>query len=192
MISLTPAKAELTLEAFLKLPETKPYSEYIDGEIAQKPMPQGEHSVIQTRLVATINEIALPKKLAHGFTELRCNFGSSSLVPDLSIFTWSRIPRTETGRIANRINTYPDWIIEILSPEQSTNRVIKKIMFCLNEGTQLAWLVDPQDESVVIFRPNQFPDIKSESEILPVLEQLSDLRLSVAEMFSWLSFETKL
>jgi len=31
---------KLTLEEFLKLPETKPASEYIGGQIIQKPMPQ--------------------------------------------------------------------------------------------------------------------------------------------------------
>ena len=39
-----PAKL-LTLEEFLELPETTPASEYIDGKIIQKPMPQGEHLV---------------------------------------------------------------------------------------------------------------------------------------------------
>jgi Uma2 family endonuclease len=32
----------LTLAAFLELPETKPASEYIDGQIIQKPMPPGK------------------------------------------------------------------------------------------------------------------------------------------------------
>lgn len=36
----------LTLEEFLKLPETKPSSEYINGKIIQKPMPQGQHSIL--------------------------------------------------------------------------------------------------------------------------------------------------
>lgn len=39
-----------TLEEFLKLPETKPASEYIDGQIIPKIMPQGKHSVIQAEL----------------------------------------------------------------------------------------------------------------------------------------------
>jgi len=39
----TPVKP-LTLEEFLKLPETKTACEFIDGEIVQKPMPQGKHS----------------------------------------------------------------------------------------------------------------------------------------------------
>lgn len=47
----------LTLEEFLMLPETKPASEYIDGKIIQKPMPQGQHSTIQGELVTTINAV---------------------------------------------------------------------------------------------------------------------------------------
>ncbi len=36
----------ITLNEFLLLPETKPAREFIDGQIIQKPMPQGEHSRI--------------------------------------------------------------------------------------------------------------------------------------------------
>lgn len=175
------------MEEFLKLPETKPYSEYIEGKIEQKPMPQGQHSIIQTSLSAKINEIGKQKKIALALTELRCNFLDRSIVPDISIFFWNRIPKDEQGRIANRFNLHPDWVIEILSPEQSANKIIKRIMFCVNQGTQLAWLIDPEDESVMIFKPNQFPEIKSDDEILPVLDELKEIQLSVREMFSWLS-----
>jgi len=44
-----PNKA-LTLLEFLDLPETKPASEYIDGAIIQKPVPQGKHSILQREL----------------------------------------------------------------------------------------------------------------------------------------------
>lgn len=181
------AKTSLSLEEFLKLPETKPYSEYIDGKIEEKPMPQGQHSLLQIRLGTKINEMVLPNKTAHAFTELRCTFGGKSLIPDISVFTWQRIPKDGKGRIANRFQTFPDWIIEILSPEQSANKVMRKIMFCLNQGTQLGWLIDPEDESVMIFEPNQFPEIKVEKEVLPVLNSIKNIELSVEEMFSWLT-----
>lgn len=187
MLTLTEVSPQITLEEFLTLPETKPYSEYINGKIEQKHEPQGEHSTLQARLGTVINQVALPEKLGHAFTELRCTFAGQSLIPDLSIFTWERIPKTEKGRIANRFNLHPDWIIEILSPEQSANKVIKKIMFCLTHGTQLAWLIDPEDESVMIFRPNQFPEMKSDDDILPVIDNFNKFQLSVKEMFSWLT-----
>ena len=50
----------LTLEEFLKRPETRPASEYIDGQIIQKPMPQGKHSRIQGEFVPAINEVVKP------------------------------------------------------------------------------------------------------------------------------------
>jgi Uma2 family endonuclease len=187
MVAVSLIKPKITLEEFLELPETKPYCEYFNGEIEQKPMPQGEHSTIQIRLGTTINELVLPKKLAHAFTELRCTFGGHSIVPDIAVYTWNRIPKTEKGRIANRFEVHPDWIIEILSPEQSANKVIKKIIFCLKQGTKLAWLIDPQDDSVMVFQADQFPEIKSDEDILPVLDCLNELQLSVKEMFSWLN-----
>jgi Uma2 family endonuclease len=178
---------KLTLEDFLECPETQPASEYFDEEIAQKPMPQGEHSTIQIELASAINQIGKSKKLVYALPELRCTFEGRSIVPDIAVFVWNRIPKTEKGRIANQFTVYPDWVIEILSPEQSANKVIKKIIFCIKQGTQLGWLIDSEDESVMVFQPNQFPEIKSDQDFLPVLECLQDWQLSVAEMFSWLN-----
>jgi Uma2 family endonuclease len=65
----TPTKT-LTLEEFLKLPETKPASEFIDGQIIQKPMPQGKHSTVQSDLVPAINTVLKPQHIARAYSEL--------------------------------------------------------------------------------------------------------------------------
>lgn len=188
MATLTQTKPNITLEEFLEYPETKPYSEYLNGKIEQKPMPQGQHSVLQGPLVSLINEVALANKVAYALPELQCNFAGVSIVPDISVFTWERIPKNEQGKIANRFETYPDWVIEILSPEQSANKVIRKIMFCLEQGTQLGWLIDPDDESIMILKPNQLPEIKSNEDNLTVLENLQENLIPSAEqIFTWLS-----
>ena len=136
MVQIT--SKSLTLEEFLKLPETKPASEYIDGEIIQKPMPQGEHSAIQTELPAKVNAILRPQHIARAFTELRCTFGGRSTVPDVSVFTWDRIPRKENGGVANVFSIAPDWTIEILSPDQSQTKVTKNTLHCRN--MKLKWV----------------------------------------------------
>ncbi len=59
----TPAET-LTLEEFLKLPATKPASEYLGGQIIQKPMPQGKHSKLQGHLVTAINEVVESRQIA--------------------------------------------------------------------------------------------------------------------------------
>lgn len=182
----TPAKP-LSLEEFLKLPETEPASEYIDGQIIQKPMPQGKHSVIQGELITTINAAVKPQKIARAFPELRCTFEKRSIVPDVSVFVWSRIPRDENGAIANAFQAAPDWIIEILSPDQSATKVTKKILHSLKHETQMGWLIDPDEQTIFVYQPKQQPEVFDEPEDqLPVPSFASELRLTVGEVFGWL------
>lgn len=181
-----PAKSS-TLAEFLKLPETEPASEYVDGEIIQKPMPQGKHSVIQGEFVSTINTVLKSRRIARALLELRCTFGGGSIVPDVSVFVWDRIPRDENGEIANVFPLAPDWKIEILSPEQSQTKVTKKILHCLKYETQMGWLIDPDEQSVFVYTPKQQPEVFEEpGEQLPVPSFAKELQLSVGNLFGWL------
>ncbi|QLE55265.1 Uma2 family endonuclease [Nostoc sp. TCL26-01] len=177
----------LSLNEFLKLPETKPGSEYIDGRTIQKPMPQGEHSAIQTELAPAINLILKPKQIARAFSELRCTFGERSIIPDISVFLWHRIPRQENGRVANVFSIAPDWTIEILSPDQSQTKVTKNILHCLKYGTQMGWLIDPQEQSVFVYPPDQPTSFYDQpTAVLPVPKFAQDFTLTVEGLFSWL------
>lgn len=183
----SPSKS-ITLEEFLKLPETKPASEYIDGQIIQKPMPQGKHSTIQTEFSTTVNVILKPQRIARAFSELRCTFGGRSTIPDVSVFVWERLPRDENGEIANAFAIAPDWSIEILSPEQSQTKVTKNLLHCLNHGTQMGWLIDPDEQTVFVYRPKQQPEAFDEADqVLPVPSFASGLSLTVGTVFGWLS-----
>ena len=175
-----------TLDEFLALPETKPASEFIHGQIIQKPMPQGEHSLLQGTLCETISQIAKPKQIALAFPELRCVFGGLAIVPDIAVFRWERIPRLPSGRIANRFETYPDWAIEILSPDQRYKQVLAKLLHCAEYGTELGWLLDAEDESILLVDSDRRVREFKNSDRLPVLAGI-DLELTVEQVFSWLS-----
>ncbi|MFO7141344.1 hypothetical protein B9T16_06525 [Arthrospira sp. PCC 8006] len=187
MITIT--QPQLELEEFLKLPETKPASEFINGEITQKVMPQGEHSRLQGKLGGAINQVTETDKIAYAFPELRCTFDGRSIVPDISVFRWSRIPREPSGRIANRFTTYPDWCIEILSPEQNLTRVLSKLLLCSRNGTELGWLINPdEDGSVILVFPEQKIELYEGDTVLPVLDGLQ-LELTPNQIWGWLSFD---
>jgi len=175
-----------TLEDFLQLPETKPASEFIDGEIIQKKMPQGEHSVLQGELYAAINQAAKPQKIAMAFPELRCTFGGNSIVPDISVFRWERIPVNAAGRIANRFHIHPDWSIEILSPDQRQTRVLGNLLYCSQQGTELGWLIDPESENILVVFSDQRVQIFGETDRLPILSEIT-LSLTVEQVFAWLT-----
>jgi Uma2 family endonuclease len=183
---MTTVAKPITLKEFLQLPETKPASEYIDGQINQKPMPQGVHSLLQVELCEAINRVAKPPKIALALPELRCTFGGATIVPDITVFRWERIPRTELGRIANRFESHPDWAIEILSPDQSQTKVLRNLLHCCKNGTELGWLILPDEAGILVVHPNQRIELLEATDALPVLSNI-DLSLTVEQVFSWLN-----
>jgi Uma2 family endonuclease len=182
----TPVKL-LTLVEFLKLPETEPASEYIDGKIIQKPMPQGKHSSIQTEMATMINAGLRSKQVARAFTELRCNFGGRSIIPDVAVFTWPRISRDENGEIANVFQATPDWTIEILSPDQNQTKVTKNILHCLDHDAEMGWLIDPAEKTIFVLQRQQQSlvfDLPQQQILMPIFAQ--SLTLTVEDIFNWL------
>ena len=182
---MSTATQSLTLEEFLNLPETKPASEFINGEIVQKSIPQGEQSLLQGELCETINQVAKHQKIARAFPELRCTFAGESIIPDVSVFWWGRIPVEPSGRVANRFELHPDWAIEILSLGQSQTKVLGNLLHCSQHGTGIGWLIDPAEESVLVIFPNQRVQLLRGKTRLPVLNAIA-LELTVEQVFSWL------
>ncbi|MDJ0675847.1 MAG: Uma2 family endonuclease [Calothrix sp. MO_167.B42] len=182
----TPSKP-LSLDEFLQLPETKPAREFINGQIIQKPMPQGKHSTVQSDLVLAVNSLLKPQHIARAYSELRCTFGGRSIVPDVAVFTWERIPRDENGKVLNTFTLAPDWTIEILSPDQNQTKVVRNILHCLAHGTQMGWLIDPEEELVfVYFADRTLAMCEEASARLPVPPFAEAFNLTVGEMFNWL------
>lgn len=177
----------LTLQDFLKQPETKPAREYIDSQIIQKPMPQGKHSTLQGELVPTINGILKPNRIGRAYPELRCTFGGRSTVPDIAVFQWERIPRESNGEVANTFAIAPGWTIEILSPDQSQTKVTKNILHCLKHETQMGWLLDPDEKTVFVYQQKQEIEVFDDPDaILPVPDFANGLQLKVKDLFTWL------
>jgi Uma2 family endonuclease len=176
----------LTLEEFLQLPnvEDSPAWEYVDGVVMQKPMPKTRHSILQKRLLVEVDShsndyTALP--------ELRCTFAGRSIVPDIAVVAWSRIPINERGEPEDNFTEAPapDWTIEILSPEQKVTRVIENILHCLKHGCQLGWLLDADDYSVLVFVPGKELEVCRGDCILPSLKGVN-LKLTAEQVFAWL------
>jgi Uma2 family endonuclease len=158
-------------------------------------MPQGKHSSIQTEMATVINASLRPKQIARAFSELRCTFGGRSIIPDVSIFTWAKIYRDENGEISNVFQSEPSWTIEILSPEQSQTKVTKNILHCLNNGTEMGWLIvgeaslqeTPDERTVFVSQPRQQTLVfDTLTQQLPVPFFANDIKLTVEDIFNWL------
>lgn len=177
---------DLSLEEFLELPEEEPALEYESGRIIQKVSPQGQHGRLQPGLAGLIDQFANPRKVAVSFTELRGTFGGRSYVPDLSVYRWSRLSINTAGKIANKMTEPPDLVVEIVSPEQSVTALLRRCLWFVSHGVAIALLIDPDDESVVSFRPHQVPASLTDSDRIDLDEVLPGFVLTVQDVFNLL------
>jgi Uma2 family endonuclease len=169
----------VTLEEFYQRPnlEESPAWELFNGQVLQKPMPTFHHSRLQKRLVTAIDAVNSPYE---AFPELRCILSQNSVVPDITIIHQTRISNQNEP-----IQGAPNWLIEILSPDQSTTKLIEKIQICLDEGAQLGWLIDSQEAVIMVFLPNQSLRVHKGDSLLPVLSDVA-LKLTPEQIFGWL------
>ena len=173
----------ITLAEFLKMPQTEPESEFIDGRIIQKVSPKLRHSVLQTRIPAEINRRTARRKIGMAFVELRCTFVGRSVVPDVSYFRWDRIQFDEHGELIDDVFLPPDFAIEVLSPGQSEPATVAKLRFAVSHGVKLGWLVNPYTRTVKVFRPGKPVKVRRGSVVLSTGQLVGGFRCTVDELF---------
>jgi Uma2 family endonuclease len=160
------------LDDFLQQPniEASPAWEFIQGKAQQKPMPTLFHSRLQRNLVNIINS---QTNAYEAIQELRCIAPPMSPVPDIAVIKNERLS-DEDGPLQGS----PDWLIEISSPDQNTLDIQNKILHCLSNGTQLAWLIDIQRKQIWVWENKELPLVYPGTDILPTLGNISELTVA--------------
>ncbi len=89
-------------------------------------------------------------------------FGSSAgfTLPDRSVKSadvawiakarWDAVPKADRKRFAH---ICPDFVAEIKSPSDSWTELQTKMHQWMENGCQLGWLIDPEEETIEIYKP---------------------------------------
>jgi len=182
------ARQRLTLEEFLRLPEEKPALEYFDGRVTQKVSPKGRHSTLQYTAAEFVNLRSRPARLAFAFTELRTSWSGTSLVPDVSVYRWDRIPRDGDGDVADDFVEPPDVAIEILSPGQSLRAMDERCRWFVANGVAVALAVHPRRRTVKVFRQDLTEVTLQAGDVVDLEDVIPGLRLALNDLFGALRF----
>jgi Uma2 family endonuclease len=130
-------------------------------------MPTLFHSRLQRNLVNYINRHT---ERYEAIQELRCLVPPYSPVLDISVIAVERLSDQD-----GPLEGAPDWLIEIRSPDQSTLDLQNKILHCLCQGTQLAWLIDISSQQIWVWQGDDLPIIYSGLNVAPTLGELPEL-----------------
>ena len=174
--------ARMTLEQFLDRPDTEPASEFVCGEVIQKPMPDRPHASIQAYLMVMLFQFLSQSGLGRVFPEFRCIFGPSgreqAFVPDLVYISRERLTNDRFHHMA------PDIAIEVLSPDHRPGKLLERVTFFLLYGVRLVWVIDPDDRTIVVLAPGEEPRTLKTGDVLDGGSVLPGFSVSADDIFA--------
>jgi len=137
-----------TLEEYEKLPEDV-RAEVFEGQIQYMASPSQIHQTILLELSSTLNTYVKGKKgdckvFPAPFDVKLNDKPLTVLQPDIMIIC------DQDKLDGKRCNGAPDFIIEIVSPGNSSDDYIKKLYYYKNYGVREYWIVDPNRRSVTV------------------------------------------
>ena len=149
------ARRRATYEDLLQVPDTK-VAEIIDGELHVSPRPAGPHTYATSGLAG---DLVAPFQRGRGgpggwliVFEPELHLGEHVLVPDLAGWRKERLPVYPADPW---VELAPDWICEALSDSTARIDRIRKMPIYARHGVEWAWLLDPVQQTLEVFRPHE-------------------------------------
>ncbi|HEV2133985.1 MAG TPA: Uma2 family endonuclease [Terracidiphilus sp.] len=90
-----------------------------------------------------------------------CLPDGSILSPDASYVSEERLKTLPKGGLRGFPRVCPDFVIELVSESDPLQKVKDKMNDWIANGAQLAWLIDPYQRQVLVFRPGRDAELIS-------------------------------
>lgn len=171
----------MTLDEFLELPETKPYTELINGELCQKPVGKNRHSAAQSNLLLLLARHPATTqgkpRIELGFRFPRTSHGNLR-VPDVSYYLPGYVPNPDEDYPERA----PDLAAEIRSKGQSLAAQRERLAFLRSQGTRCTLLIDPEAQTVEVHDGDRTSTVAGAGEVR--LESLAGFSFTVPELWA--------
>jgi Uma2 family endonuclease len=169
-------------EAFLALPENRDRNfELIDGEIIEM-MPTEEHGEIAAFFTIEIGIYLKQNPIGVVGLEVRHRMPGddlNSLLPDVSVRKDIDRPRIKKGAVPDM----PPLAIEIKSADDTFRLMRRKAEYYLQNGSQLVWLVFPENKQVEVYVPDADVVTMGEADMLDGGAVLPGFSIKVGDIF---------
>jgi Uma2 family endonuclease len=169
-------------EAIANLPENADkILELIDGEIVEKMASNPYSSAVSSQIIILLGGFVKQHNLGHVTGEAGGYHISeyNDFAPDVAFISKARQPNLPR-RGFNPIP--PDLAVEVISPSDLFSDVIKKVRAYLRYGTRLVWVVDPEEQIVMVYTPSMTFTVGIEGA-LDGGEVLPGFKLAVRDIF---------
>jgi Uma2 family endonuclease len=191
-MSVVETPRKMTAEELLAMPDDGVERWLIRGELRENPESDmnrrnPDHSGAMTRVAAFLDQWLrtqpMPRgKIYTGDIAFKLRQDSPSLV-GIDVAYISAELRAQTPKGRRVIEGVPILTVEILSPSDTHSDVTEKVQEYLDVGVSVIWVVDPDFETVAVYRSDAEPVAFNRQQELTAEPHLPGFRVRVAELF---------
>lgn len=151
----TVAQKLITADEFLRMPEPPNGSkqELVQGEIVTMPPPGYRHGDVQGCIYLQLKLFLRQYPIGNVTIEtgVRTELDPDTVRgPDVAYWSAERIPLNE--KPIGYPEVAADLCVEVVSPSDRVSQLRKKAAEYLEHGVRMVWIVDPEDQTVTIYR----------------------------------------
>jgi len=174
----------LTIEAYQLLPADDGYrDELVRGRLVREPRPGHEHGRVQSNVVAALHAYVREHEL--GYVIVESGFVLTETPPTVRGPDVAFVSREMYGdaRPDGFAEFSPDLAVEVVSPSNSAEDIMEKVVDYFDAGSREVWVLYPSRRQVVQYTSRSEARILSEGEDL-ASTSLPGFRISLSEFFS--------
>lgn len=176
--------ATITAEEFAAMDIDQP-CELVRGQIVMMNVPGARHGQVCDRVSELLHLWQHKKKIGHVLSNdsgvVLARGPDTVRGPDVSFISFERLPR---GRLPRGYPEVPPQVVfEVVSPSDRWAELIEKAADYLKGGVTAVCILDPDDESVHVYKSVQSPQRYVGKQIVELPAPLDRFRKSAAEFF---------
>jgi Uma2 family endonuclease len=181
-----PVQALMTAEEFVRLPDSDRPMELVRGHVVEGLMPPPKHGYYCANLTGELRSHVK----AHGLGRVMSNDSwvrterGPDTVRGADVAYWSheRLPKGDLPD--GLIEAAPDLVIEVRSPSQTWTKVFGKVAEYLGAGVRVVCILDPNTETLSVYRPEELQQIMTADDEFTVPDVLPGFRMTVGHVFA--------
>ncbi|MBO0699228.1 MAG: Uma2 family endonuclease [Zavarzinella sp.] len=187
-VSPLPITKLLTIADVAALPRTLPSGdvryELYDGRLIVMPPPGDIHGAVQSNVVTQLKVQGEFRGIGRARTEvgLILRRGPDRLTgPDAVFVSAALLPLRRSSE--GYLETIPELVVEVRSPNESGPAVQAKVDEYLAAGVRVVWVADPAVQTVTAYRVSQPAQVFGPADTLTVPDVIPGFQYPVADLF---------
>ncbi len=174
----------ITAEELEKFPKANRRHELVRGKLKTMTPAGFDHCMIGNELSFVLNQYVRPRKLGKivgadaGFRIAK--EPDTVRVPDVAFVVQSRIDAV--GRTKRFWDGPPDLAAEVMSPNDTVSEVSAKAQEWIDAGARLVWVINPDQRTATVFRPDIAPLMVTEDQTLEGFDVVPGFSYSIKKL----------